>query len=403
MTNTSTPSAFRRRDPRSTAGGIGVLALGLLLAALAACSGAVSNGTSTATPATSAAQSASAAVRAVIQVANQEQQQAFAKDNPTLMRATATAAYYAQLVALDSALRNSGITAIQLRSATFGPVAVQGTTAQANTTETWQATFTGGVTSINTSANNYSLVLVSGTWKIRSDTQPRTNIPPPRTSPGSTPAASPTPSAAPAAVGTTSRNWSGYAASTGTFTAVRGTWTIPSVSAAATGTDATWIGIGGATTTDLVQAGTQATVDNGLVQYSAWVETLPQPSQTVPLAVNVGDVITVSIAQQSSGVWNIAIQNATSGGGYSGTVIYTSSLSSAEWIEEAPTSGGKVVLLDRFGTIQFTNLSTVDNQQTVTPAAAGATAVTMVNSLGVTLATPSALSASGASFSVTRG
>ncbi len=409
MTNTNSNSDPRHPDCRPprrfwalAVGAVAALILGLL----GACSGPATSGTSTptpGTPATSATQSPNSAVQAVIQLANQEQQQAFSKDNPTLMRSTATAAYYGQLVALDSTLRSSGITAIQLRSATFGQIAVQSTTAQATTTETWQATFTGGSTATNTSLNNYSLVLVGGSWKISSDTQPRTNVPPPSTSPGGTPAPSPTSSTAPAAVGTTSRNWSGYVVSAGTFTAVRGTWTMPTVSAAGTGTDATWVGIGGATTTDLVQAGTQAMVDNGVVQYSAWVETLPQAAKTVPLTVSAGDAITVSITQQSSGAWSISIQNATSGGGYTGTGAYTSSLSSAEWIEEAPTAGGKVVLLDQFGTIQFTNLSTVDNQQTVTPSAAGAAAVTMVNSSGVTLATPSALGTGGASFSVTRG
>jgi hypothetical protein len=160
--------------------------------------------------------------------------------------------------------------------------------------------------------------------------------------------------------------------------------------------DATWAGIGGATTTDLIQAGTQAVVDNGVVQYSAWTETLPQASQTVPLTVNAGDTITVSITEQSS------IVDATSGGTYSGNVTYASSGSSAEWIEEAPSSGRGVVLLDRFGTVQFTNASAVDNQQTVTAAAAGATPVTMINGSGVQLATPSALGTGGASFSVTR-
>lgn len=61
------------------------------------------------------------------------------------------------------------------------------------------------------------------------------------------------------------------------------------------------------------------------------------------------------------------------------------------------------MLLDRFGTVQFTNASAVENQQTVTPAVAEATSVTMVNGSGVQLAIPSALGASGASFTVMRG
>jgi hypothetical protein len=345
---------------------------------------------------TASAQSDVATVQAVVRKANEEQQQAFAQKNPRLMQDTATAAYYAQLVQVEAALRSAGVTAIQMLSMSFGQSTVQGSSAQVATTETWRATYPDGTSTDDTSLNHYSLVLVGSAWKISGDAQPSANIPP-GTSPGGPPAT----------VGSTSRNWSGYVASGGTFTAVSGTWTIPTVSAS-TGTgmraDATWVGIGGATTTDLVQAGTQATVEGGVVQYSAWVETLPQPSRNVALAVNAGDTVTVSLAQQTGGVWNITIRNATSGGVYNGTVTYASSASSAEWIEEAPTARNGVVLLDRFGTVQFTNASAVKDGRTVTPATAGATAVTMVNNKSrVTLASPSALGPDGASFTVKRG
>jgi len=119
----------------------------------------------------------------------------------------------------------------------------------------------------------------------------------------------------------------------------------------------TWVGIGGATTTDLVQAGTQSTVQNGLVQYSAWIETLPQASQNVPLTISAGDTVTVSLTQQLPGTWNIAIRNTTTGGSYSGAVTYASSVSSAEWIEEAPSGPNGIVPLDNFGSVAFSSAS----------------------------------------------
>jgi hypothetical protein len=336
-----------------------------------------------------------AAIEAVIQKANDEQQRAFAQNDPTLMRDTATAAYYAELVRMDAALRSGGVTAIQLVAITFDQASVQGGAAQVSTMETWRATFADGTTADDTTVNTYTLVLTAGTWLISADTQPSTNVPP-----------GATPGGMPATVGATSRNWSGYVASGGTFTAVSGSWTVPTVSptAPAIGADATWVGIGGATSRDLIQAGTQAVVGNGAVQYSAWIETLPQASQPVSLAVAAGDTVSVSIVEGSSGTWTITITNATTGGVYSGTVTYASSASSAEWIQEAPSTGKGVVLLDRFGAIRFTNASTVVNGQTLTPAAANATAVTMVNAkAGITLSTPSPLGSDGASFTVTRG
>jgi len=414
----ATPSSGGQPTRRSsTIPVVGVIALIIAVvgaAALIVRNGSTPIGSATPSPTAVAGVSASpasspqsdiATVQAVIQKANDEQQRAFAQNDPTLMQDTATAAYYAQLVKVDAALRSAGVTVIQLLSMSFGQSTVQGSSAQVATTETWRATFADSTTSDDTTINNYNLVLVGLAWKISSDNQPSTNLPP-GTSPGVPPATST--AGPPATLGSTSRNWSGYVATGGTFTGVSGTWTVPTVSPSTSTSpraDATWVGIGGATTTDLVQAGTQATVENGVVQYSAWVEMLPQPSQNVSLAVNAGDTVTVSLTQQAGGAWNITIQNATSGGVYNGTVTYTSSTSSAEWIEEAPTAGkGGVVILDLFGTVQFTNGSAVKDGRTVTPAAAGATAVTMVNNKsGVTLATPSTLGPDGASFTVTRG
>lgn len=385
---------------------VGLIAvLVLMLFGATACQTGYGQSPSSQSPSPSTAASGTeAAVEAVIQKANQEQQQAFAQDNPTLMRSTATAAYYAQLVQTDTTLRSSGVTAIKLRSETFGQVIVQASSAQATTTETWQATYTDSSTSVETTMNIYQLVLGTSVWRIKSDTIPHTNIPPSGSTPGATPTptANPSPTSSPATVGSTSRNWSGYVATGTGFSAVRGTWTVPTVNAAAGGIDATWVGIGGASSNDLVQAGTQSVIDTGVVEYSAWIETLPQASQTVPLTVSAGDSVTVSITMPSPNVWSISIVDATSGGSYTGTVSYTSSESSAEWIEEAPTSGRTVVKLDQFGTVQFSSGSAVENGKAVTCAQAGATPVTMVNPSGVKIATPSPLAAGGSSFSVTR-
>src|SRR5205823_4364498 len=123
------------------------------------------------------------------------------------------------------------------------------------------------------------------------------------------------------------------------------------------GADAAWVGIGGVRSRDLIQAGTQQTVSgSGSTQYQAWVETLPQASHPVPLTINPGDSVSVSITQlpQSQNNWLIAFKNNSTGQTFQVTETYASSMSSAEWIEEAPSSSrGRQLPLDNFGSISF--------------------------------------------------
>ena len=200
-----------------------------------------------------------------------------------------------------------------------------------------------------------------------------------------------------------SYNWAGYTASGNNFSSVSGTWTVPTVSASASASaDATWVGIGGVTSQDLIQAGTQAIVQNGQTQYQAWLETLPQTSQTVPLNVKAGDSITVTVSTQQSGQWLIYINNNSTGQNYQTTVQYNSSLSSAEWVEEMPVGNTGFIPLDNFGGVNFSNATTVENGQTLTAVQAGAQAMNMLNSSNQNLADASALGSDGTSFGVTR-
>src|SRR4029077_16244236 len=84
------------------------------------------------------------------------------------------------------------------------------------------------------------------------------------------------------------------------YTSVSGTWVIAKPDANVAGIDATWVGLGGANTTDLIQAGTEETANgDGTVSYDAWTETLPQSTRTITLPVSGGDTISVSITEQS--------------------------------------------------------------------------------------------------------
>jgi hypothetical protein len=202
----------------------------------------------------------------------------------------------------------------------------------------------------------------------------------------------------------TSLNWSGYDATGGSFTSVGAGWNVPDSSAASSSisADATWVGIGGVTRTDLIQAGTQAVFQNGSVSYQAWYEMLPASSIAVPLTIHAGDAMTVSITESSAGVWQISFLDSTTGQSYTTSVNYDSSLSSAEWVEEAPSDQQGFVPLDSFGSVSFTDAFAVENGSRVTIAGANGQPMTMITSGGAALSTPSSIGSDGASFTITR-
>ena len=201
-----------------------------------------------------------------------------------------------------------------------------------------------------------------------------------------------------------SLNWSGYVASDGgTFSAVYGSWIVPKVSTGDTlAADATWVGIGGVDSDQLIQAGTQAVaLEDGYIEYQAWVEGLPGDSVPVPLDVRAGDTVSVRLEETSPDFWRITIHNDTTGKNYTLETHYRAARTSAEWIEEVP-SGSEILALDNFDTVHFLEASALEDGKTVTPAQASALALSMVTYDGNTIALPSVLDARGSAFRVTR-
>jgi len=230
--------------------------------------------------------------------------------------------------------------------------------------------------------------------------QPHTTTPsnPNTTSPSTNPESINT------AAQTTSANWAGYIASGGSYTSVSGSWTVGNPSdTEMSSADATWVGIGGVSSNDLIQVGTQNVVEDGQVQTSAFYELLPYSS--VPISsinVSPGDSISASVTETSPDEWNVSITDNTSGSTFSTQVSYDSSLSSAEWIEEAPSTNGiSQIPLDGFGTISFSNCLTTSSGSTENLTSSNAQIMSMDNSLGENLASVSGIS-SGNSFTITR-
>jgi hypothetical protein len=202
---------------------------------------------------------------------------------------------------------------------------------------------------------------------------------------------------------TSSLNWSGYATSGSGITAVKSTFTVPAVSPAPPGFAANWAGIGGYTSQDLIQAGTSEDEVQG--DY-AWYEILPAGETLLTnctgdsaCTVNTGDVVTVDIHQVGANLWSVSLTDAGHWS-WQQNISYQSTLSSAEWIFEAPTVGVQTIPANT-GTNKFGPTSTfTDASGTHTIAQGNPISIDMGVGIGVNEATPSALGADGQSFNV---
>lgn len=159
------------------------------------------------------------------------------------------------------------------------------------------------------------------------------------------------PSGSTSNAGWASSNWSGYALSSGLYTSITGSWTVTAVSPSTKATySSTWIGIDGFTDSNLIQTGTEADYYNGSAHYNAWWEILPAAETRISsISVQPGDVMSADIHQVSSGSWSITIADARGNQSFNIIQSYSGQLSSAEWIEEAPTVGGRVATLAHYG------------------------------------------------------
>lgn len=140
-----------------------------------------------------------------------------------------------------------------------------------------------------------------------------------------------------------STNWSGYfveGGSSGPFTGVTGTFTVPSlVAPVQAGTWVfEWVGIDGATNTSLIQAGVAEYGCGSQECLSPWWEVLPAAATDIPMVVAANDQVTVTIAQVSGTGWGITLSDDTTGHTFSQAVTYTGPRASAEWIVEDPTN-----------------------------------------------------------------
>jgi hypothetical protein len=197
-----------------------------------------------------------------------------------------------------------------------------------------------------------------------------------------------------------SSNWSGVADTGGTYNSVKGSWKVPTVTAAPGNRYASdWVGIGGFSSGDLIQAGVGEQFANGTASYNAWTEIIPAPEVVIPgFAIHPGDAMTVTVKKGSGNSWTIVVKDATSGQTFTKRLTYASCLCSAEWIHEAPTvNGAQAVLATTTNVVfdpGFVNGTTVMGS--------GGT-VNRIQLVGPTDATPSRLDADHNGYQVADG
>lgn len=207
----------------------------------------------------------------------------------------------------------------------------------------------------------------------------------------------------------TSSNWSGYAAETNlanpqsnAVSDVKGSWTIPALTCGSAITySSAWVGIDGYSDNSVGQLGTEHNCVNGKASYYAWYEMYPKPSFRTNLQVRAGDVMSAEVSYAGNNKFVLTIANLTTGKTFTTSQKAKASRQSAEWVMEAPWSGG-VLPLANFGTMQFSNAQATINGHAgaINDSAWQNDPITMTNSSGAPKATPSLLSPDGGAFSV---
>jgi hypothetical protein len=197
-----------------------------------------------------------------------------------------------------------------------------------------------------------------------------------------------------------SRNWSGYVGSNAYYSGVSalvqtpvagGQQSTPSAVAA-------WVGIGGTSSTDLVQAGVEVDTSGPVAQYHAWYETLPQASRNVALQVAPGDWVLVDIRELAFDLWQVTMVDGEQV--FQLQIPYASSHSSAEWIVEDPSAARGLVPLATVTGANFANMMAIANGQPTVPVQLSPDSTVLVGTNGQVLAAPSPLGPDGNSFGV---
>jgi len=209
-------------------------------------------------------------------------------------------------------------------------------------------------------------------------------------------------------------NWSGYVATGATFSAVSGSWIVPSVTCSHSTTySAHWIGIDGYSSDSVEQDGSEADCSGGSASYDAWYEMYGDSSvdsgNEVELSpasypVHPGNAMSAQVSV-SGETWTLAIADTSAGWSYSTQIGWPGAAqSSAEWVGERPEiclRSCSLASLADFGSLSFTGASATAGATTAPISSWSFVPMEMEGSSGDALAVPGPLGASGNSFTIT--
>ena len=203
-----------------------------------------------------------------------------------------------------------------------------------------------------------------------------------------------------------STNWSGYAATTGTYTSVSASWVQPK--GTCTSGDqyaAFWVGLDGYSSSTVEQTGSEVDCVGRTAEYYAWYEAYPASSKDYTNTVKAGDVFNATVTYTTNNQFTLFIQDVTESWSHTTTVtVAGAKRTSAEVIAEAPccTFLGGILPLTNFGTMNFTSsvVTPTSSSSEAIGSAPGVEQITMVDNFGRDKDTVSALT-SGENFSCT--
>jgi hypothetical protein len=197
---------------------------------------------------------------------------------------------------------------------------------------------------------------------------------------------------------TTSTNWSGYAAASGTYTSVSASWTEPTGTCSGSAKYSSfWVGLDGYNSSTVEQTGSEVDCSGSTPEYYSWYEMYPAYPVNFSNTVRPGDHFTGSVTHTSGSSYTLKLSDTTQGWSHTVTKSLSGAAnSSAEVIAEAPSSSSGVLPLAHFSPVTFTSAA-------VNGSAIGnfsPTQITMVDSAGRAEDSVSSLSG-GNSFKVT--